>query len=59
MKHDPEEVKEIEDAIELIFKANRDLLNLKPRIANPLKEARDAARVEYETATSDRPKATA
>lgn len=54
MKHDPEELKDVENELEAVIRTHRDILNTEPRIANPLKEARDAARIKYENATEGR-----
>lgn len=54
MKHDPEELKSLRDDLENVFKGYRDLLNDEPRIARPLAEARDAARIKYENISEGR-----
>lgn len=54
MKHDPEDLKSIEQELDVIIGGYRDILNAEPRIMNPLREARDAARIKYENATEGR-----
>ncbi len=47
-KHDPEELNDVREEIDGIFRAHRDILNDEPRIRRPLEEARQAAKTKYE-----------
>lgn len=50
-KHDPEELRQIHDELEDVFRSHRDVLNDEPRISRPIREAAEAAKVKYEDVT--------
>lgn len=45
----PEDLKELQDDIENLEVAHRDVIDDDQRIARPFKEFRDAVRIKYET----------
>ena len=49
LKLNPDELRQISEAIDGIVKSHRETLDHNPQISRPLTEARDAAKGKYET----------
>jgi hypothetical protein len=49
VKLNPDELRQISEEIDGIVNGHRDVLDNNPQISRPLTEARDAAKVKYET----------